>query len=62
MKSLPHLIVLLLGASSFTAVVAAEPSSLCQELAAQVRQSAPADTEKALNTGIVTAKPESPDR
>jgi hypothetical protein len=47
MRSLSHLIVLLLGASPFTAAVAAEPSSICQELAAQVRQSAPAATESA---------------
>jgi hypothetical protein len=62
MKSLPHLVVLLLGASSFTAVVAAERASLCQELAKQVRQSAPTDTEKALSTGLVIAQPEPPDR
>jgi hypothetical protein len=62
MKSLPHLVVLLLGASSLTAVVAAEPASLCQELAKQVRQSAPPDTEKALSTGLVIAQPEPPDR
>ena len=62
MKSLPNLVVLLLGASSFTAVVAAEPASLCQELAKHVRQLAPTDTEKALSTGLVIAQPEPPDR
>jgi len=42
--------------------VASQPASLCQELAAQVRQSAPAGAEKALSTGIAIAQSESPDR
>ena len=54
--------MLLLGASPLIAVAAAEPPSLCQELAAQVRQAAPAATESVLITGVATAQPEEPDR
>ncbi len=61
-RGVSHLVVLLVGALSCSAVVASEPASLCQELAAQVRQSAPAGAEKALNTGIALAQPEPPDR
>lgn len=61
-RGVSHLVVLLVGAFSCTAVVASEPASLCQELAAQVRQSAPAAAEKALSTGIAIAQSESPDR
>jgi hypothetical protein len=55
-------VVVLLGASPLIAVAAAEPPSLCQELAAQVRQAAPAATASVLITGVVTAQPEEPDR
>jgi hypothetical protein len=62
MKSRAHLVVFLLSASSCTATAAAEPASLCREMAVRIPQSAPADTEQALNTWIVTAQPEPPDR
>jgi hypothetical protein len=57
-RGVSHLVVLLVGAFSCTAVVASEPASLCKELAAQVRQSEPAGAEKALSTGIAIAQSE----
>jgi hypothetical protein len=49
--------VIVLVASPLIAFGRAEPASLCQKLAARVRQSLPTTTESALLAGIVTAQP-----